>query len=651
MADTITDNRTQQATGDSIGGGASEIWAGSTSPALDTTTFIEGTGSIAEQITDSRRWVMWDNNATQNLANNVVYVWLNCGVVGLLDTLANGGMRIRVAGASSADFKEWNVGGNDSWPPLASKGGWVQFVVDLESTADAAGGAWSTTQANTAIQFIGYSAITTAMTIVGDNMWIDSIWTLADGTAGILVQGKSGGTTAWTWDDIVTQVGLGSGAARAGPAGTVVLNTSIDWFIDDGTDHAFDSTNDIVLLDSQATMPADLYLFRVLGAATGTSDFTLGIKTGTGDDASGAQGTIMVNTDTALRYTWDTDIANIDTANVYGSTFLGGGTFNIGSAANEWISCSFLDCQKAVVTNSLQLRNSIINPSVVVDAGDSFMETDDLTDIRFCSFEAQTGDGHAVELVTPLDTVQTSKGNKFAGFGVNPAQFNTETGVNGTTEVITTDAAHGFATSDAIYYNDKGGTETIGLTDGNQYWVRNLTSTTVSLHTSAADAGTDTARVNLTASGTGLGETHELGDETAAVFNDQAGAVTISVTDLGDGPTIRNGVGASTTVSNDVNVTVTVKDEAGAAVNLAQVSVHEGTDPENPGAEVMNADTNASGIATTTFNFVSSQPIIIRIRKSSTGTTRYFPVAATGTITAAGFTLTRTIVLDNIVEA
>lgn len=588
---------------------------------------------------------MWDNNGTLNLANNVVYVWLNCGVVGLLDSLANGGMRIRVAGASTADFKEWNVGGNDFWPD-ATKGGWVQFVVDLESTADAAGGAWSTTQANTAIQHIGYSAITTAMTIVGDNMWIDSIWTLADGTAGILIEGQESGTTPWTWADLPIELGIGSGAARDGPAGTIIINTSVDWFVDDGTDHVFTSTNDIVLLDSQATMPADQYNFTVVGAVTGSSDFTLGIKTGTGDDATGAQGTIFVNTDNNLRYTWDTDGADIDSANFYGCTFLGSGTFNVGSTANEWISDTFLDCTKAIVTNALILRCSVINSNVVVDAGDGFMETDDLTDIRFTSFEATIGDGHAIELVTPLDATQTSKGNLFAGFEGNPATFDTDTGVDGGTEVITTDAAHNFTTEDAIYYNDRGGTETIGLTDGNQYWVRNLTSTTLSLHTSAADATSDTARVNLTASAGGSGETHALGREAAAVFNDQGGAITISVTELGDGPTIRNGIGASTTVSNDVTLTVTVKDTAGVAVETCQVWIAEGTDPMAPGSVLMNADTNASGIATTTFNFITDQAILIRLRKSSVGDTRYFPVATAGTITSSGFDLAVTMVVD-----
>jgi hypothetical protein len=601
---------------------------------------------------------MFNNTSTLNLANNHIYVWINCGIVGLLATKASGGMRIRVAGASTADFKEWNVGGSDSWPDSV-QGGWTMFVVDLEKTADAAGGAWSTTQANTAIQHIGYSAITaTVMTRNTDNTWIDAIWSLADGTAGILVEGKSGGTTAWTWSDVLAQIPSDAGIIRETSGGALSINTPVQWFIDDATDHAFDSTNDIVLLDFQDTMAADLYSFTILGAVTGSSDFTLGVKTGTGDAATGGQGMVMASDGANIRYTWDTDGANIDTSNFYGCSFIGGSTFAISGTHNEWVSNTFIDCGLATVTNALMLRGSVINPNIGVDAGTASMETDDMTDIRFCTFSAKTlggtdgNDGHAVELITPLDAAQTSKGNKFTGFDTpSPQTFNTETGVNGTTEVITLAAAVSWDTGQAVYYNDKGGTETIGLTDGNQYWVNMITTTTLSLHTSAANANSDTARVNLTASGTGLGEVHELGSENAAVFNDQAGAVTISVTDLGDGPSVRNGIGASTTVSNDVNVTVTVKDEAGAAVNLAQVWIAEGTDPDAPGTEVMNADTNASGIATTTYNFTSDQAIMIRIRKSSTGVTRYVPVFATGTITSSGFTLTRTIVEDTIATA
>ena len=129
--------------------------------------------------------------------------------------------------------------------------------------------------------------------------------------------------------------------------------------------------------------------------------------------------------------------------------------------------------------------------------------------------------------------------------------------------------------------------------------------------------------------------------------------VTINLTGTTGDIAYERASGYTGTVSlvNTVNLTITVKDEAGAAVENAQVSIHEGTDPAAPGSELMNLDTNVSGIATTTYNYGGDQAILIRIRKSSTGSTRYITVATAGTIVSTGFSLARTLVIDGIVEA
>lgn len=133
----------------------------------------------------------------------------------------------------------------------------------------------------------------------------------------------------------------------------------------------------------------------------------------------------------------------------------------------------------------------------------------------------------------------------------------------------------------------------------------------------------------------------------AVIYNNSGGAVTINVTG-GDTPTYRNGASATTTVNVSVSVTVTVVDQTNTPVNLAQVSVHLTSDD----SEVLNGDTNASGIATTSFSGVTPAGCYIRVRKSSTGTTRYFSASTTGTI-ASGTGLSTTIVIraDQIVSA
>ncbi len=89
--------------------------------------------------------------------------------------------------------------------------------------------------------------------------------------------------------------------------------------------------------------------------------------------------------------------------------------------------------------------------------------------------------------------------------------FDTEYEVDGTNEELDI-TAHGYSTGDAVEYNNQGGTETIGLTSGNEYFVRSITVDAISLYTTRAQsfAGGATGRADLTASTAGNGEEHRL---------------------------------------------------------------------------------------------------------------------------------------------
>lgn len=451
MANSITDNRTLVVNADSV-----TNWVGSTSPVLDTDVKVQGTGSIAEQITNTERWVMYNMGSTQNWANNVFYIWINCGVVGLLNSKASGGFKIRFAGPTTTDYFEFYVGGNDSWP-TAVEGGWVQFVVDIQATPSNTGG---TPPATSAIQHVGFAATTSAMTKVSDNTWIDEIRRLPDGSPGIIVEGRNGGTTAWNWSDLPTQLGSGAGIAKRGPGGTVILNTPVQFFVNDSTTHAFtDDTNSTVIWDNQEWAPSDLYGITVLGATAGTANFTLGVKTGSGDDAVGALGTTFLAAPTAVRWFWDSDAADIDACNLYGCTFVHGGDFQLDAASNHVISSTFIDCTSAYVSNAEILRCSVIDANTA--DGVAFMFTDDLTDIRLSNF--QFSDGHAVGLLSGGPTTQTSKGNLFTGYG-GTAGSNLTAGPSGST--------------DAAVANDNGSATVINVTTlGNSPSVYNETGT------------------------------------------------------------------------------------------------------------------------------------------------------------------------------
>lgn len=71
------------------------------------------------------------------------------------------------------------------------------------------------------------------------------------------------------------------------------------------------------------------------------------------------------------------------------------------------------------------------------------------------------------------------------------------------TNIITVASTSGFTTGDAVTYYSNSGTIPTGLTNGQTYYIRVRSSTTLTLHTSAAGASADTNQVDITSTGTG----------------------------------------------------------------------------------------------------------------------------------------------------
>ena len=127
------------------------------------------------------------------------------------------------------------------------------------------------------------------------------------------------------------------------------------------------------------------------------------------------------------------------------------------------------------------------------------------------------------------------------------------------------------------------------------------------------------------------------------VYNNSGGAVTINVSGGGT-PTIRNGASATTTVNNNVPVTIVVSDAAGNFVVGAVVGVYLTSND----TEIINDETDANGEVTGSTG--ASQAFYVRVRKSTTGSTRYVPVETSGNSGTVGTTLFVTLSEDLLVE-
>lgn len=425
MADQITDNRTIVTNSDTAA--AFDGLAGGARGNTEGEIFIEGLGSVGEIVTDSLTGILFDAGSAQDWSNNTFYVWINCGIVGLLDTQVLGGFRIRFCGATVTDFFEVYVGGGDNWPTSVA-GGWTQFVVDIEKAKTAADagdpntGTGGTSPATSAIRYVGYAAVTaTVMTKHVDNTWLDAIYRLPAGLPGIIVEGQNGGTTPWQWRDFILELGQGVGSVKTGAGGSVVLNTPVQFFIDDGTDHEFNDQNSLVLWDDQEWAGDDLYGLIVSGTATdsGTTDFQLGVSSSTGDDRLGSQGSIIAASTGSVRWFFSGSLSDVNSLNVLGSTFLHGSEMLLDNISSSFISTQFVDCtglDRGTLSTGF-VRNSAIDANTAT--GESFMTASDISEIRFGNFQFSAG--HALEIPPGVSTPVTYSftGNTFTNYAAD----------------------------------------------------------------------------------------------------------------------------------------------------------------------------------------------------------------------------------------
>lgn len=471
MANQVTDNRTDIADGTSA-----TNWEdlSGTALAVDTEiTYDTFSGSIGQYVTTTRDGTFYNNGATGLFTSgDHAYLLFNCGVVSLLDTKANGGVTVRVTGSNSADWAEFELFGSDEYP-VTFDGGWAQIVVDIDELLANPTNTGGTPPTVGNIQRFGLTFITaTVMPRMTDNFWVGGFRRLPANTPGILVEGRNGGSTDWDFESIagVAAIQL-SAMMKPGPGGSFVCRAPIQFGINDTTTHAFTESNSLLLWDFQEVMLDGFYAISALGNSGGTTNVTFGVKTGTGNDATGAQGGAIQAASNGARWDMDFNDPDLDGINFYGISLIHGGDFLLDDPAVSCISALYIDCLSALVSNSEQLRIAVIAAGTA--DGVAFMTTDDIGDIVHSSFEFS--DGHGVELTTPRVANQNSIGNLFANYlgtaGSNP-------------------------------------TANSGSTD-------------------------------------------------AAVYNNAAGAVEISVSGGGDTPSVRNGASASTTVVNNVAITLT----------------------------------------------------------------------------------------------
>ena len=213
------------------------------------------------------------------------------------------------------------------------------------------------------------------------------------------------------------------------------------------------------------------------------------------------------------------------------------------------------------------------------------------------AFEVQTSGTYSI-------TNNTFNGYwSHSGDAADGATFNTTTGIG--SNLITTDSPHGFTSGERVFYNNNGGSASIGLTNDNFYHADVVSTTTLYLHNTRFDAnrGVTPTRISLTSTG---GETHTLYSANAAIINNTGGLTTFNITG-GNTPYIRN-VGTSTSVVN-VSVPITI---TGATEGSRILVIGNGGAAD--GQVILEGYADSNGELSGTYGGSTPQNVFIRAR-------------------------------------
>lgn len=640
MTVTVTDGRTTIDEADSTTGWSSPTASETISLNTSDPDPVEASGCLGMTVSSQTSDIVHTVPST-NLSNTLVYVWVLAHGADI-DTLVNGGLAIVLG--DGTDLIGYHLAGSDiaafRYPIGPTE--WQCLVLDT-NTLPSDFTVHAGVEANltlTAITRIGahFKTLSAAKGSL-DNCFIDVV---RYGTQGLTVTAGTSGDPGTFLDIAEADRSTGNqrayGIIREIGASLYGVQGSITFGDTSGTASNYFYDTDVYVQFEDRSLTPGRFGFAIKANSTGDNHFQLGDPLGA---AGGKNGCVLfAPPGTGPFFTAnDGDIDNFflyDTS-MYGFT---GGivlSFNATTAPDHEIFGCFFSGNGQITVGRTQFKNNRIVKAILpnTEAGAILWPPSD-ADCEGHAFEI--GDeGHAIRFGGIVSGTSIEfRDITFEGYtnivaGNENGAFNTETDVNSVTDEIT--VTLGGVTGDSFFLNDDGGSETIGLTEGTQYFGRNQGPARWSFHPTKADAEADTNTINLTASGVGNGEDQHIYPGNACVVNESGGNVEIHVQG-GDVPSIRNIGAATTTVFHDVIVNFT------GLITGSEVRVYEaGTNTEIDGIEAT---------AGSTFSFTGQvdQSVDYVILGPVTGATRYVPIR----VESISFAVETTIVVSQQID-
>ena len=684
-------------------------WATAISASVD--TYIQSANTVGGRVSAATAWAHTSLAATDlSINQRHIFQWLKCISIPQLDTKANGGLVITMSsdatptlvGVSPNDgpsnSKSWFVGGNTD-----TTFGWVCYVVDPNSTPSP--GVVQGTPVVTAIQRIGIRGKIVGVVGGGAVKPVNIVFDATRYGTGLTYSGDNAGTpgafsdilatamssaNAWGILTSTSLVYFGAGKFNFGTAGQAAItsfkdtnqtfvyqdfpiaNTFYEWVLAGAA--SFLTT--VQLGNFVSSVASAGCVIRGAGNAVWTltvgansafkayastlSQMRRATLTSTSELRSctiSSFGEITPTGATIDSCTFNTVVTTAPTSGTWALIF------NATADATAVTNTKFISCNKAIkITaagsytfnnltfsgNTFDIENSIVATQYDFLAGANAVTTS----LRSASFvgvsQSFTGTGGTLSSASfALKKTGAPTGNAVVKLYAHSGTFGTSS--------IPTGAA--LATSDNIN-------------------VANLTTAYVTTNIQFSTAAQQYALVNATNyvitveySGGSVGNTLDVGSNvgghagnyadltgttwTAIAANDATFSVyvnanvIINATSGANPGTFTNTSNGSTTIINSVTITITVLDSSGAGILNARVAVYK-TSAIAAGSELLLTNTNASGVATTTFNYLVDTAVTIRVRFDSAGSTRYFPYESTGTIKSTGLSIIANMVTDTI---
>ncbi len=387
---------------------------------FNTDVVRQGSNSRARKVSNGVKGYLFDNGSGIDITGQMVAVWVNVtGGVGSLDTLANGGIRIRIASASgTGNYAEWYVAGNDTYG-----GGWVKFVIDVSKTASATGG---TGLSMTTARYFGVIFDMTASVGGGDpNTYVDAIhrWddVVVTGTSTSLCADLVAADDTNGWGIFRDEGGITYSKALIILGGTSATDVSDEGCVLVFEDPQYHNGTSVVsaLTASKIGLKAD----RTVINAT---DITFGTKVG----SVGVDGAIFLSA--GLAYVFDASDTDLDSFELYGCLVKGAGDPTFGDSACEILSSTFDTCGQ-IDPGSASFRESFFISSTSTTGAVLWSDSADVEDCSWIN--------NAKGIL--IDTVPTGGTDEFTGHSYSG---NTKDVRNDSGGAVTIDVLGGGAT-------------------------------------------------------------------------------------------------------------------------------------------------------------------------------------------------------------